>query len=763
VTGLGLRLALGGGREAATRLLLIAAAVALGTGLLLISLAGINAVNTQNARYGWLDTTPAPAAGISGPVRVRGAARPAPDPLWWLLSAGYFGNSTIARVDVAATGPRSPVPPGIGRLPGPGQFYASPALARLLRITPPAELGDRFPGRQVGIIGPAALPAPDSLVIVIGHTPAQLSRVPGAQRVTQIATVSPSGCGGTSCIAGAGINASGIDLVLSVVACALLFPVLIFIGTATRLSAARREERFAALRLVGATPRQVCVLSAVESAAAASTGVAAGFGLFFAVRRLVAAIPFTGAPFFPGDLSLNPADILLTAVGIPVAAAVVAGLALRRVRISPLGVSRQVTPRPPRPYRVIPLLAGIAELGYFAIAGPPQTTGGQTRAYLPGFVLILAGLVIAGPWLTMAGAAVMARRTRRPAGLIAARRLAGHPQAAFRAVSGLVLALFVTTVAVEVVTTVVANRDTPAGGPAARAVLIDQFSDAVRAQRQAIQPATAARRLGSLQGALGVAVIHTDPLGITIPATAVGMRKSFGSLPANLVSCAQLARFPALGRCPAGAVAAAVPTAAFAVAAPRAITWPAAAVTAQRLARLPVQAVAVRTNGSLAAVERARTELEAAFPHLGLPATIGEFRSRAARLTLEFQRLAEVVILASLPIAGCTLAVSMAAGLSDRKRPFSLLRLAGTPLAVLRRVIVLESTVPLLAVAAISVAAGFAAAWLFLRAQLGYALRPPGPGFYIAVGAGLIVSLGLIAATLPMLDRLTGPETARNE
>ena len=88
-------------------------------------------------------------------------------------------------------------------------------------------------------------------------------------------------------------------------ACALLFPVLIFIGTATRLSAARREQRFAAIRLVGATPRQVSVISAVESTVAAVAGVAAGFGLFFLLRTPLAAIPFTGAPFFPSDLSLS--------------------------------------------------------------------------------------------------------------------------------------------------------------------------------------------------------------------------------------------------------------------------------------------------------------------------------------------------------------------------------------------------------------------------------------------------------------------------
>jgi len=46
---LGLRLTLGGGKEAAVRLAVTAAAVALGVGMLLITLAGINALTAQNA------------------------------------------------------------------------------------------------------------------------------------------------------------------------------------------------------------------------------------------------------------------------------------------------------------------------------------------------------------------------------------------------------------------------------------------------------------------------------------------------------------------------------------------------------------------------------------------------------------------------------------------------------------------------------------------------------------------------------------------
>ena len=267
--------------------------------------------------------------------------------------------------------------------------------------------------------------------------------VPGSVRPVQVnpkgldySPPDPGGSNGT------------VDLILTVVALAILAPVLIFIATATRLSAARREQRFAAMRLVGATRKQVSLLAATESTAAAVAGVAAGFGIFFLLRAPVAGIPFLGEPFFPAELSLSLPDILAVAIGVPVAAAVAARLALRRVHISPLGVARRTTPKPPRAWRVLPLLAGLAELGFFTVHGGPASIGGQVLVFMSSFLLIIVGLVLAGPWLTMAAARVMARRTSRPSALIAARRLADDPRAAFRAVSGLVLALFITTVAV---------------------------------------------------------------------------------------------------------------------------------------------------------------------------------------------------------------------------------------------------------------------------------------------------------------------------
>ena len=786
---LGLRLVISGGREAITRLVVLAVAVGLGVGLLLTAVAATNAVTTWNNRHAWYWTgtawvPPGPATGVA--------------PLWWHPGSDIFNGQAISRFDVAAAGTSSPVPPGIPRDPGPGQYYASPALAALLRSTPANQLADRYPGHLAGPIGDAALPSPSSLVIIIGRTPAQLAHTPNSVQVTSISTTlggwpvprteaNPKGL--TYAPLDPGGGASAIDLILSVVALAILAPVLIFIATATRLSAARREERFAAMRLVGATRRQVSLLAATESTVAGILGVAAGFGIFFLLRIPVAGIPFIGQPFFPAELTLSLRDILAVAIGVPVFAAVAARLALRRVHISPLGVARRARPKPLRAWRVVPLLAGLAELGFWTIHGHPASISGQIQAFMSSFLLIIVGLFIAGPWLTMAAARAMARWTSRPATLLAACRLADDPRAAFRAVSGLVLALFITTVAVVAITTQNAKDLTRFGSAAEANVLTDQVSASNQGVGNSVPGAPGARageagpgpaapvapltaQLRRIPGVHGVLVVRAAPR-LTIPGTLHGLGGDFGStgpVPAGVVSCAQLATVPALGRCPAGAATARFPSDGFN--GPlfgtdaTAITWPAANVPATRLDTLGVDAINVATNGSTPAVEQARTVLEnaPAYPSsLSAPSTLSDIVARDHSKNSDYQQLANVVILVSLPIAGCTLAAGIAAGLADRKRPFSLLRLTGARLAMLRSVVALEGAVPLLAVAAVAIGTGFAGAAMFASTAQQHPMVAPGAAYYLLTAGGIVVSLGIIAATFPLLARITGPEVARNE
>ena len=776
---LGLRLVLSGGREAITRLVILVAAVGIGVGLLLTAVAGTNAVNAWNDSHAWMwtGTSSVPAGPTTAGIA----------PLWWHPSNDTFDGQSIERFDVAATGGSSPVPPGLARDPGPGQYYASPALAALLRSTPAAELADRYPGRLAGTIGDAALASPDSLVIVIGHTPAQLAGTPGSARVTSIAAavpgtfsfrLNPTGLGYQP--ADSGIQASGLDLILSVIALGMLTPVLIFIATATRLSAARREQRFAAMRLAGATRKQVSLVAAVESTVAAVLGVTAGFGIFFVLRDPVAGIPFFGQPFFPGQLSLSPADVLAVAIGVPVAAAVASRLALRRVHISPLGVARRVTPKPPRAWRVIPLLAGLAELGFFAVRGGQLSIGTETQVLVSGFLLIMVGLIIAGPWLTMAVARAMARRTSRPGTLLAARRLADDPRAAFRAVSGLVLALFITTVAVVALTTQNAKDGTRFGPTAAVPIVTDQFavSPGFASPRQgapvtgpgpAGPAAPLAARLRAIPGVQGVVVVRAVA-GLNLPAAFQGMGfQGEAGPPAGVVSCAQLAAVPVLGRCPAGASTAEFPEDGFNGPLQglrnAGITWPAAHLKDAQLDGLGVDAIDVATNGSVSAIEQVRTLLWSvpAYSSLGTPFSLSDWVTRDRSSNDASQQLANTIILVSLPIAGCTLAAGIAAGLADRKRPFSLLRLTGARLAMLRRVVTLESAVPLLAVAVVAIGTGFGAAAEYASVAQNYHMVAPGVVYWLLTAAGILVSLGIIAATFPLLQRITGPEVARNE
>ncbi|HET9970718.1 MAG TPA: ABC transporter permease [Streptosporangiaceae bacterium] len=281
-----------------------------------------------------------------------------------------------------------------------------------------------------------------------------------------------------------------------------------------------------------------------------------------------------------------------------------------------------------------------------------------------------------------------------------------------------------------------------------------------------------AAQLRGIRGVHGVLVVRAVRK-LTIPAGFHGLGDTpdgfSGPVPAGVVSCAQLATVPALGRCPAGATAAAFPADGFN--GPlfnlnaTAITWPAANVPVARLDRLGVDALDVATDGSAAAVEQAKTVLETApaYPSATAPSTIADLIGQDNSSNDIYRQLAITIILISLPIAGCTLAAGIAAGLADRKRPFSLLRLTGARLATLRRVVALESAVPLLAGAVVAIGTGFAATAMYATLVMQHPLVAPGTAYYLLTAGGILAALGIIASTFPLLARLTGPDVARNE
>jgi hypothetical protein len=775
---LGLRLTLNSGREPLVRLLVTAAAVAIGVVIMLSVLADFNAFKVTNNKPSWEST--------QGLAVSRDYASATNSELWNYSNDIYQGQ-TIERLDVAGLGPQAPVPPGVSRLPASGQYYASPALAALIRSVPADELGARFPGRLAGIIGQQALTGPDELVIYVGYQPSQLVGRPATVLVRSIGD-SPAKLIWTHYFRDAFV----------VGAIAFLFPILILVGTATRLAAARREERYAALRLVGATSRQISVISSVDAVVSALVGVLAGIGIFLLLQPALADTAITSARYFADEVTPTATGYLLVLIGVPAASAIAALVSLRRVRISPLGVSRRVTPPRPTAWRIAPLVAGIVLFGLGAAMTNSQRIGGPI---FPGLIIVMIGLVVGGPWLTAEGARLFGRFSGGASSLLAARRLGDNPKAAFRSVSGLVLAVFLGTVLAGLLPAVEAISASPRAN-ALNEVLLAGFTSssvcgntvncsgnfgpgdtqggATREQQliaaDGLPPQNAAALISGVRALGGATVIpiyspsqselrSTGIIGRP-PAPPAGFTGGFG-----VISCAGLRELAVLGQCAPGRQAVVVQAQQLSDDNPQYSTDPIASATSpaasDHVSNLYLQAMLVKVN-SPATLERVRTYLvthTTESPSGTAPRTFGEAVEARAGVANTVQRLLYIAVVLTLIVAGCSLAVTVGGSLVERKRPFTLLRLTGTATSTLYRVVLLEALFPLIAATLVAGGTAYLIAVLTVAkiAPPGTPVPSPGGAYYLTMGGGLVAAVLVILASLPMLGRITSAGSVRFE
>jgi len=243
------------------------------------------------------------------------------------------------------------------------------------------------------------------------------------------------------------------------------------------------------------------------------------------------------------------------------------------------------------------------------------------------------------------------------------------------------------------------------------------------------------------------------------------------------VSCADLRAIRALGECAAGLTAVRTTDASLFGDNPIFDTNP--IVNSHdpgysgNLAKLPLQTVLVKVSNATA-LERVRTYLAVHAPPqtgggLGSsptpPRTFGEtLQIRTARAAMA-ANIAYAMVALTLVVAGCSLAVAVGGGLVDRKRPFTLLRVSGTQAGVLSRVVLLEAAVPLLAatILAAAIAYGTSVLAVVRLAPADTAIPQLSHDYYTIMGVGLAIAFGVIAATLPLLRRMTAPATIRFE
>jgi hypothetical protein len=418
---MGVRFAFAGGREGWVRALLTAVGVGLGVALLLLTTALPNALSQRDQR-----------SSARQDFTYSGKLLPKADNTLVIANTDttYHGKDVRGRL-VEPEGAKAPLPPGVAKFPARGEMVVSPALHKLLTSGSGELLRERLPYRVTGTIADTGLVGPAELAYYAGGTGLAEHRSGGI--VERINYFGPS----------PDTQPDKLDpvllLLILIVFVVLLLPVGVFIAAAVRFGGERRDQRLAALRLVGADGRMTRRIAGGEALAGALLGLVFGTGFFLFGRQLATRLEVRDISVFSSDLNPSPTLALLVALAVPTAAVLVTLLALRGVVIEPLGVVRKA--KPPRRrlwWRLLMPLAGLAML--YPMIGKGNN-GGNFNQYLVigGTVLLLVGITALLPWVVEA---VVARlNSGSVSWQLAVRRLQLSSGTAARMVNGIAVAV----------------------------------------------------------------------------------------------------------------------------------------------------------------------------------------------------------------------------------------------------------------------------------------------------------------------------------
>ena len=225
----------------------------------------------------------------------------------------------------------------------------------------------------------------------------------------------------------------------------LTIPILALAGQCGRLGAPARERRLAGFRLAGATPGQAILIAVAETGVAALLGSLAGLGAYLAGRQLLDRPDANGQLALPTDVLPATPALVATVVGLPLLAAAATALLMRRVTVGPFGVVRRAPRlRAPRPWPGILIATGFALFAgllpfarWYSTDDRELPPAAVPVAMFGGTLLAATGAILGAGWISYTVGRILLRHGRRPAALLAARRLVADPWSGSRTLAAL--------------------------------------------------------------------------------------------------------------------------------------------------------------------------------------------------------------------------------------------------------------------------------------------------------------------------------------
>ena len=731
------------GRQSFARLGLTTAAVALGIMLVCCLTAGVNGIlgraggttiSLAAHQASRKEASQQPIDGVD-PLRISGVVR--------LGNASKWREQLIQAYSMYGTA-KSPQFAKL-KTPGPGEYYLSQALADAVAQHPEDDILARFGKntKYLGVLPSEYTASPDALIMVRGASAEEVAasdNVAKAQGQTSyFANVYRTDANGLK--SDVSLDPGSI-IILSIGATILLFPIVIFVSVATQLGAAQREKRYAALRLIGATKRQVTRILLLDSLLASVVGVVIGLGAFGLLQAPLEAFKLSGMRFNPGDLALTGGQYALI-IGLTLGLTTfVNWRRMRRAQISPLGVSRSVEKvKKLRGWRALVPATGIAIFAWLSSKSGLDWLMANKESAIPSMLLLAAlllvmfGLVLAGGWLTNKLSLLAARWANNGSMLIAGKRTAVHSRTVFRSVSGVVLALFAGSFYLTATSGI--------EGLNAQVVKDNGFSQLKRGTAVVIGqslPGDMPEQLQQKSYVTSVAPMYPREDG-------------------NAIRCQDVARYTE-HTCPTNARPDQFALLNFNKPVVKNVSLITDTVD---MSGAKEYLVALTSDDD---IEKLRTMVMTHANQYDLTYVVSGTDAKKPHINptiREFADLAYVGIGVTLFVAVASLIVSTIGGLMERRRSLYTLRLGGMRLAQLKRLVMIESVAPLVITSILSCGIGVWTGAVFTK-MFSTTLKPVlTPTYFTIVGIGLAAAIIGIYLILPMVDKLTRAEANQTE